>query len=317
MAIEHCDNFSIYGGGDFVYNLTNGVYAEYFVPTVNLFLASDPDGLSSGHVLSLAGGNNAAYLRYVMSSSQTTFGQACRIWLTQIPSNSSAIVCIFNVRDTSNTVIARGQFNTVGGIDIYNSAGTKLGGSSGPVVTANGWWHIESKIVINGASSSVEVRVEGATVVSLTGINLGTSPIAQCALYNNNNGGGTSFTKDLVWWNGSGSHNTDFLGSVIVAMLSPSADVALNWTPTGGSTGAGILDNIPPQDGVQYLTALNPPPAAYVCSLTDLVADVTSVKCIMTMVRAQKTDGGDASLQIGVISDPSGTPATVLGANRP
>src|SRR5882762_1199792 len=181
MAIEHCDNFSIYGGDSYVNNLLNGVYAEAFIPNDTLDLANDPDGLSSGQVLRLAGGSNAAYLRYVMASSQTTFGQTCRIWLSQIPNNSSAVVGVFNVRDGSNNVIVRAQFNTVGGIDVYNGAGTKLGGSSGPAVTANAWWHIESKVIINGASGSVEIRVEGATVVSLTGINLGTAPIAQCA----------------------------------------------------------------------------------------------------------------------------------------
>jgi hypothetical protein len=51
--------------------------------------------------------------------------------------------------------------------------------------------------------------------------------------------------------------------------------------------------------------------------MTSLTGDITSIKCVMTMVRAAKTDGGDGSLQNGLISHPSAGPVTGLGQDRP
>jgi hypothetical protein len=102
---------------------------------------------------------------------------------------------------------------------------------------------------------------------------------------------------------------------VLVKDLIPTADVNTNWNTTGPNR-FSILDNRPPNDAA-FITAINPPPAAYVAELSNLPADVTSIRGLMTFVRAAKTDGGDGSLQIGLISDPLGVPATALGANRP
>lgn len=64
---------------------------------------------------------------------------------------------------------------------------------------------------------------------------------------------------------------------------------------------------------MSFISADDTPPAPFVCELTNLPPDVTSVRGLQTRVRAAKTDGGDGSLQVSLIS--GGVPAN--GANRP
>lgn len=323
MAVDFCDNFNVYGPGGTGF-MTNGVYAELANAVFTLGCVADPDGISTPLVWTYNSGNNNGEnynLRKVLSGgAQDIVGVAQRVWLDQLPRNAGAYPKPIEFRDNGNTLICSLGVSTTGQLFIQNAIANEQYITAGPVITANGWWHIETRIQIS--TGQYEVRVEGVTVLSGGGKNFGANPIAQTAFGSQNAGAtvnaSTSFIKDFVVWTGAGAHNTDFLGTVIVALLTPNADVALNWTPTpAGHTGSSILANIPPQDGVQYIDAPNPPPAAFVCAMSDLTPDVTSVKAIMTMVRAQKTDGGDASLQSGIISSPLAAPATVLGANRP
>ena len=90
-------------------------------------------------------------------------------------------------------------------------------------------------------------------------------------------------------------------------------DVALNWTPSTGTAGWSLLDNSPPQDGTDYLSAGDPPPAASLFGLTPLPEDVTSVRAMVLQLRGAKVDGGDGNLQGGMKSGAS----TALGAKRP
>lgn len=324
MALVHADNFSIYGTNAGL--LLNGVYAD-----VNGALITDPDGVSSGRVFD--NGNplvNTSFttLRHVFTgAASNTAGIAMRVWLATLPSNSVAVPWPMMFRDVSNNNVAVLRINTTGRIEVALTGGSVYT-TTLPVVTANGWYHIEMKFtnVITSSQASFEVRVEGITVLTQTAVACtGSAAIAQVALGGSNNFGPTMpnwRAKDLVVWDSSGSYNNDFLGSVLVATLAPTSDISLNWTPSSGTNGWSILDNIPPVD-TTYLSAPynagGPPffPNPYVGVLSDLPVTATSVKGLITYVRAAKSDGGDGNLQIGLISDPTGTPATVLGANRP
>ena len=120
------------------------------------------------------------------------------------------------------------------------------------------------------------------------------------------------YFKDFFIWDSTGARNNNFAGSVNVVNLTPNSDVALTWTLSGGATGFSLVNESPPVDST-FISAAFPAPAADKMGQTNLPADVTSVKTLMTLVRARKTDGGDGQLQVGLISGAS----TALGANRP
>jgi hypothetical protein len=314
MACQHMDNFSLYGG--VAANMLNGVYAA--VPQVTL--ATDPDGISTGKVVHI-NNNNPAGPRYVLSSAQAVIGVCARMWAPNLSFNAAVLPGIAWY-DVSGTPMVIMNFDTTGRVRLLTRAGGLIATSTNPVITANGWYHIEAKLVSGaGSTDTFEVRIEGIPVLVQGASDLDIESIYQVQIgtpaFSGSGGSATDiYWKDFFIWDGSGTHNNDFVGSVIIYDLTPTADVALNWTPVGGPNGFSILDNAPPNDTI-FLQAPNPAPAAYQASHSPLPADVTSVKAIMTMVRAAKSDGGDASLQMGVISDPSGAPATALGADRP
>ena len=319
MSIEHMDNWAIYGGE--ADRLTDGVYIEKSLNgPVSDFFITDPDPLATGSVLRLYSNNQSApgLLRYALASTQATVGMALRIWMVAIPNGPAARPCVAYIADNTNTLLAYVAVTPIGGLAVYNSAHTELANTNGPVLTANAWFHVETNVFFNGASSTVECRVEGAPVLTATGLSLGSTPGAQVSLqvlHRNALAGdnGRAYYKDVVVWNGAGTQNNNFLGSVVVYSILPNADTTLGgWTSTGAN-GFSVLDNAPPLDGTSYLSVGTPPQTASVFTLGDLPSDVTTVRAVMSQVRARKIDGGDGSLQVGMKSGA----ATGLGANRP
>lgn len=311
--ILHMDNFSIYGNVDGY--MLNGVYAQ----VSDCDVVNDPSG-AAGSALYLRGNNanNHDGVRYVLQTSGPKLGICQRMWLPSLPANNGdpkVLICQWRNGANSNlltlTVDSTGRLSLLNGD--YNAA--ILGTTTNPVVTANGWFHLES--IFDDTTNSFECRVEGLTVLNVAAI-AAKGDTAQIFIGQRTSLTGATkpwYTKDLVIYNGAGTYNTTFMGSVIVKDLIPIADVNTNWNTTGPDR-FSILDNRPPNDAA-FITAINPPPAAYVAELSDLPPDVTSVKGLMIFVRAAKNDGGDGWLQNGLISDPLGTPATALGADRP
>lgn len=318
MALIHADNFTIYGT-DTTFML-NGVYAE----VEGITLVPDPDGVSSGTVaLNIPpGAFFDSILRFAsQNGAQSTVGAALRLWMPVLPNSSSKQILPIEISDNTNTLIASLKVMTNGQLQLLNALGAQIAISAVPVVTANGWYHIEVKFIQSGGGTSTcEVRVEGATVITSTTLNFNNlNNIAQVIIRGDADSTGALavfYVKDFVVWDGTGSLNNNFMGSVLVTNLTPIADASLNWTPSTGATGWQIVDNIPPNDA-QFISAPTPAPSPYKATLSDLPVTSTSVKGLVTFVRARKSDGGDGSMQVGIVSDPLGTPATVLGANRP
>jgi len=71
---------------------------------------------------------------------------------------------------------------------------------------------------------------------------------------------------------------------------------------TGANTAWAAAALYVGENDVSLITAITPPPAAYVCELSNLPPDITSVRGLMSIVRAMKSDGGDGTLQVSLIS---------------
>lgn len=311
MAIQWMDNFGSYGTTKAF--LLNGPYAEAYGT-----LIADPDVNATGIVYESEGqfgSGESTSIRKVLPATATTVGIASRIWLASLPASNS-IGRALAIADGSNNTLCYIWITTTGAIQVKNSAGTVLAASAGPVIVANAWQHIEFKAFMSATVGTVEVRVEGVTVCTATGVNTGAGPAAQVRIDKYADSGGasiTAFHKDFIVWDGSGTTNTDFIGSCSVVTLKPNADISLNWTPSSGVTGWNLINESPPDDNSSYISAPTPAPSPAVFGLTDLPPDVTSVKGLMTLIRSEKTDGGDGNLQASLVSGGS----TVNGNDRP
>lgn len=82
---------------------------------------------------------------------------------------------------------------------------------------------------------------------------------------------------------------------------------------TGANTAWASANMFYGVNDMSFIAAGDPPPAAFVCELTDLSLDITSVRALLTRVRAAKSDGGDGQFRVSLISN--AVPAN--GADRP
>ena len=110
--------------------------------------------------------------------------------------------------------------------------------------------------------------------------------------------------QDIVVWDDKVSVNNSFIGPGRVLTLRPNGDVSSGWTPSVGSSDSDILDD-PIASDAANISAADTLPAAAIVELENLPPDVVSVRAIQTMVRTIKTDGGDANLQVSLLSDGS------------
>lgn len=299
-------------------NMLDGLYAETSV----LQLVNDPDPNITGNVLQFSDGTEVtdSLYRKVLPAEKSTLGLGARFYFSTLPSDNNHRPNLFEFRNADNETLLSLRINTAGTLTLINSAGTELGTSSSPVIVASAWQQVECKAVLSATVGTFECRVEGIEVagLTLTGVNtVGSATPITCIQFASKSPSSSGtvkqfYMKDLIVWDDAGSLNNDFFGSVSVYALLTDGDVSLNWTPSTGATGYNLLDESPPDDA-DYISAGDPPPSPAVMSLTDLPADVTSVRGLIAIARSMKTDGGDGNLQVSMVSNA----AVGSGSDRP
>lgn len=325
MSILWADNFDNYGTDET--KLTDGIYAEV---TAGVTLETDPDVNATGRCIKVGQNNDSTpprrgrAFRWVYPTAVATAGVAFRIWMDDLPvSLEDSFLWTFSDINNDGQVVLKvlsdGSIRAYRG-DIGLGAtepATTLGTTSSPALTAGAWNHVEIKVLLSDTAGTVEVRVNGITVLDLSSLDTiedAGATVSQFLFSNADlgNGGGFYYIKDFIAWDTTGTQNNDFLGTVHVYTLTPDADDTLNWDVSTGLTGYDLIDETTPDD-TDYISADNTPPSASVFTLSDLPPDIVSVKALIPIVRATKTDGGDGNVQMGLISNAS----TDLGTDRP
>lgn len=114
------------------------------------------------------------------------------------------------------------------------------------------WLHMEIKSVIHDSTGSVEIKVNGSTIVNETGLdtNHGANGYITRVRFSGQNQSGLGVTIDDLWiCNGAGSANNDFLGALAVQTLRPDgAGNSSDWTAYPGSNYQNVDDD-PDDDG--------------------------------------------------------------------
>jgi hypothetical protein len=322
--LQWMDDFTSYGtdAGN-VARMLNGPYAE----CTRTELVADPDATAGGKfVLRKFGGGTGGDTRKVLTSAQTTVGIAARYWLSQLPNDSSQQPGLAVFKDILNKEHLRLLCNPTGYLEVWrldNGGSVMIGQTSGPVMITNAWRHIEIKVVFDAAAGSFEVRLEGVTVLNVSGVRTtsnvsgATATCSQVAFASPPTFQVQTYIKDFIVWDGTGGSNNSFFGSCQVYKIIPDGDVSLNWTPSTGTTGYNLINETTPDDDSGYISAPVPLPSPAQFSLSDLPANVTTVRGVMTVHRSRKTDGGDGNIQTSVISGANtgnGTDRTITTA---
>lgn len=312
MALQWADSFSRYGvGAGSADRMRDGLPYNNWIS--NVF--DDPDPLAVGERATLlndgVNNNPLAENRIALPTpSAATVGLAARMWFPAFNSGDGRQV-ITVWATVALAPLAYVYVEPNGAVTIANGSLVQIASTGSPVISTNSWNHFESSY--NGTTGAMIVRLNGITILAGISSTTGTSAFCHPMRRLGTTIAQSLYVKDLVIWDSSGSRNNTFFGSVVVRRKGPNADVTLGgWIPSTGSTGFNLLNKTTPND-TTYLSADDTPPAAMQYSLENLPADVTSVRAIVSVVRARKIDGGDANLQTSLLSGGDVDP----GADRP
>lgn len=303
--LQWFDNFQNYGSGTAgVENALDGlVYLELNGGSAQFPI--DPDGISGTRVFGISGDNensNTGDNRMALPSPTKVLGTGARFWRNSLPGSNGVRPSLFAWRNGSNQKLADLVVEPNGALTMYYDGLNVAATTTVPYFTTRTWQHIEAKI--NMTTGDFEVRREGLPILT------GTLPVAPdeniSILGWTNRQDFTSSTsitlwmKDLIVWDTVGTYNNDFMGTCTVVTMRPNSDSSsTGLVPSTGTDLYAAIDDAVPDDA-DYLTAADVATGEF--GLTDLPADITSVKGIMTMIRAMKTDGGDAKMQVSLKS---------------
>jgi len=297
MAILWMESFDFYGT-----SLTNLGYRGYLsFPNVNISIVSNPANARTGNgYINIAKNTTFQLVQKPLDNISNECGQGAAFnWLST--ENRAANVGLYfgpagNVG--SVRIVANGLF----GVSVWQ--GTTFRGLSPNnlwVVGSYNW--LEAKVTAGVGTGAIEVKLNGQTVVTLTGLTI--SPIEVCAVGKFDNGSDDSAQiariDDWVIWDTTGTINNDFLGDRRVVTLYPDADtIEADWTPSSGSDGFAVIDETVADDA-GFITANN---AGDISEFEKqpIPVDVNTVAAICPVARAFKDSAGPNTFTIGVNS---------------
>jgi hypothetical protein len=308
MAMIFIDGFDHYG---VIGNMTEGVYAEVS-PTSGLATTIVRTGT---HALSFGA---ASRVRRVLGGPKTTVGMGAAYYLDALPTSNDN-QRIFEFRDTGNASQVTIGVQSTGTISVKRGGvgGVEIGLTESPAITAEAYQHVEAMVFFSNTVGTVEVRVNGVTVLSLTGVDTVATSNVECSqvVFSGGQGGGAQGGRmdDVFCYDDTGSFNNTFIGDRRVLTLFPDADtVQADWTPVGSGTGFGAIDEANPDGDTTYISAGIPDSNGVVSEfgMENLPAGVSAISGVVLVNMSRKTEAGIANVQMSIISGASETAGT-------
>lgn len=307
MTLLWCDGLDHYGVNG---NMSEGAWGSVTVSTL-----SSTNPRTGTHHLRFTGNGN----RRVLGGAKTTVGTAAAIYLSALP-NQNAQVTPFDFRDAANSSQIQVVIQSTGTISIYRgNKTTLLDTTASPVITAEAYQHIECMVFFSQTVGTVEVRVNGVTVTSLTGIDTVATSLVECSQINYGHIGTGSTTMDMddiYAYDDTGSYNNTFIGDRRVLTLFPDADtIQADWSIVGAASGYQAIDDTTPDGDSTYIAATTSgsPGTISEFELQDLPDGISAISAVMLVGMMRKTEAGTADVQMSIIS----SDVESQGTNRP
>lgn len=154
--------------------------------------------------------------------------------------NVTSDVLTFRTGSTDGTTVGYDSLDvfTINGNIGINRLGTTLNiTTSNDVISANTWYYLETKVYHNSASGTVEVKLDGNTVLTYSGNTIYSTAYPNYPMvgFRGVTANGWLYIDDFYVCDTVGSTCNDFLGDCVVQTLYPDADVSGNMTPSTGS----------------------------------------------------------------------------------
>lgn len=316
MSLLWMDSFDHYGTGSTGRtNMLAGQWAEVYSglgPSTSFFRTGT-------HSFYAYAGGKAVVARRVFGAPKTTAGVGYALYITSLPvGNASHGLGTFC--DFANSPQVLFVLQSTGAVSAYRgTTATLLGTSADGVIVAEAWQHVEMAVTISDTVGAAEVRVNGVTVLSLSGIDTAATSLIETSQWRYEGlsvsyNMAVSYLDDMFAWDSEGSSNNTFIGDRRVRTLYPTADTATaEWTPSGAASGYAAIDDVTPDGDTTYVTAGVTVPTTSEYEIDDLPASVVSINAVQTVPMSKKADAGDGNLQVSLVSGAS----VDDGADRP
>lgn len=170
--------------------------------------------------------------------------------------------------------------------------GTSLGTSTF-ALQANVWYHCQVKITIHDSAGAVEVKINGVTVLNLTGVDTrnGGGGTANQIRFGGAYDGGATYICDF-WLDDS-----EYLGDCRIETLLPSAaGAATQWDASAGNNYECVDESSPNSDTDYVSTDTANEIDTY--TFGDLTPSSGTVKGVQANVWARKDDAGERSIAL-------------------
>lgn len=187
---------------------------------------------------------------------------------------------------------------TAGGAFTIGRATTVLATSAAGVVTTGTWFYLEVSAVVSDTVGAVDVRVNGVSVVSVSGVdtkNAGTSTNIDLVAFTGRNSGNCQI-DDVYVCNALGTVNNDFLGDIRVQTLKPNgAGNVTQLTPVGSGTNWQNVDESPVSTADYNYSSTAGQQDLY--ALEEVLGGTTAVLGVQVNSLARKTDTSSRSIK--------------------
>jgi hypothetical protein len=172
--------------------------------------------------------------------------------------------------------------------------------------------YVEVKVTFSHlAAGSVEIRVNGQSVLSLTNVVTGNSGVDWAtALQLRGQGGGGTYIDDFYLCDLTGGVNDDFLGPVRIYCMLPSADAApLDWTPSVAGPHYPLVNSVPVDQTTMVQDSTVADQDNYLYDAGAILPNM-AIKAVQHSLFAQLDAAGAGSVE-SVVNGSLGSPAAL------
>ncbi|MDD3028846.1 MAG: hypothetical protein PHS57_00990 [Alphaproteobacteria bacterium] len=287
MALRFIDGFDHYT------TLTQMLYKWTTSSSGNA--APNQTGRRAGSLAVTTGGSVGYFSKLIDSQSTWIIGFALKIG--SAPTNERSFLVLY---DSAGTAQVSLSLTTANLIQAYRGDMATLLVAATSALSSTGWCYLEMKVTIADSGGSLEVRKDGAPILTYTGdTKYSSSNATACSLRLgcSASGAGAYLIDDLYVCDGTGSANNSFLGDVRVDTLFPSgAGASAQFTPTGSTNNWENVDETSPDGDTSYNAAET---AGYFdsFSFSDLSVQNATVFGVQLNTLARKDDAGSRFLR--------------------
>jgi hypothetical protein len=247
--------------------------------------------------------------RRVFGAAKTAVGVGMAFRISELPVSYDSFHLI-EFRDAANAILCSVSVGPTGDLMLSRGVTHTSIETTGVLVTAGSWFHLEAFFTPNASTSSIEVRLNETTVINNASFPIGATSgsnrgdtSTETSSFSHDSVISNSYLDDMYAWDTSGTYNNDFIGDKKVHTMMPNGDTSvMDWLPNTGSTEYTQIDEIGPDGDSSYIYVGAVSNAEAEFNLEAMPTDAAGISAVQTLVAARKTDAGTCDIRTDIVS---------------